>query len=420
MNRQFFLLLSFLLFLAMNTGAQNFSIVIKGGQVIDPKNNINAVMDLAISDGKVVQIGKNIDSRQAAQVVHAKGMIVTPGLIDIHGHVFHGTKEDHYLSDGLSALPPDGFTIRNGVTTIVDAGGAGWRSFPEFKKNVIDNSQTRVLAFLNIVGEGMRGGAYEQNLGDMDPALSAMVARRYKDYIVGFKVAHFNGPQWLAVDRAVEAGKLAGDLPVMIDFGGSNPPLSLEELFLRHLRPGDIYTHTYALLEGNVRETVVDEVAQKVKPFVWEAQKRGLIFDVGYGGASFNFSQAIPAVKAGFYPNTISTDLHTGSMNTSMKDQLSVMSKFLVMGMDLPAVIRASTWNAAQAIKRQDLGHLSQGAIADIAILNIREGNFGFYDKTGFKMEGKRKFECEMTIKDGKIVYDLNGIADPVVVKKAP
>jgi dihydroorotase len=399
--------------------AQAYSIVIKGGQVIDPKNNINGVMDVAIRDGKIVQVSKNIDARQAAQVVNAKGMYVTPGIIDIHGHVFHGTKEDHYLSNGVSALPPDGFTFRVGVTTIVDAGGAGWRSFPEFKKNIIDNSQTRVLSFLNIVGEGMRGGAYEQNLNDMDPRLAAIVAKRYKDHIVGFKVAHFTGPEWIPVDRAVEAGKLAGDLPVIIDFGGNTPPLSLEELFMKHLRPGDIFTHTYTLLEGNVRETVVDEATQKVKPFVWEAQKKGIVFDVGYGGASFNYSQAIPALKSEFFPTTISTDLHTGSMNSSMKDQLSIMSKFLVMGMDLPAVIKASTWNAAQAIKRQDLGHLSVGAIADVAILNMREGNFGFYDKTGFKMEGKRKFECEMTIKDGKVVYDLNGIADPIVVKKA-
>ncbi len=407
-------------FLPLSLLAQTYSLIIKGGQVIDPKNNINTVMDIAIQGGKIARVDKNIDPNQATQVVDAKGLYVTPGLIDIHGHVFFGTESDHYLSNGLSAVPPDGFTFRVGVTTIVDAGGAGWRTFPEFKKNVIDNSQTRVLSFLNIVGEGMRGGAYEQNVNDMDPKLSAMVAKRYKDHIVGFKVAHFEGPQWTPVDRAVEAGNLAGNLPVMIDFGGSNPPLSIEELFMKHLRPGDIFTHTYTLLNGNVRETVVDEATKKVKPFVWEAQKRGIIFDVGYGGASFNFSQAIPALKSGFYPGTISTDLHTGSMNTSMKDQLSVMSKFMLMGMDLPAVIRASTWNAAQAIKRGDLGHLSVGAIADVAVLNIREGNFGFYDKVGYKVEGKQKLECEVTIKDGKVVYDLNGLTAPLVVKKTP
>jgi len=410
------LLLVLLSFLGTILFAQSYDIVIKGGHVIDPKNNIDAVMDVAINAGKIMKLANGIDAKLATQVVDAKGMYVTPGLIDLHAHVFFGTEPDHYLSNGMVAVVPDGFTFRVGVTTVVDAGGAGWKSFPTFKKNIIDNSQTRVLSFLNIVGEGMRGGAYEQNVNDMDAKLSSLVAKQYKDYVVGFKVAHFSGAEWIPVDRAVEAGKLAG-MPVMIDFGGSTPPLSIEELYLKHLRPGDIYTHTYALLEGNVRETVVDTVTNKVKPFIWDAIKKGIVFDVGYGGASFNFTQAIPAIKQGFFPKTISTDLHTGSMNTSMKSQIDVMSKFLFMGMPLNEVIKASTWAPAQVIKHEELGNLSVGAIADVAVLNLREGNFGFYDKTGYKVEGKRKFDCEMTIKDGKIVYDLNGIANPIYVK---
>lgn len=396
--------------------AQTYDIVIKGGHVIDPKNNVDAVMDVAIKDGKIAQLAASIDGKQTAQVVNAKGLYVTPGLIDLHAHVFFGTEPDHYLSNGLVAVVPDGFTFRVGVTTVVDAGGAGWKSFPTFKKNIIDNSQTRVLALLNIVGEGMRGGAYEQTVEDMDAKASALVAKQNKEYVVGFKVAHFNGPEWIPVDRAVEAGKLA-DMPVMIDFGGNTPPLSLEELYMKHLRPGDIYTHTYTLLDGNVRETVVDTATNKVKPFIWDAIKKGIVFDVGYGGASFNFTQAIPALKQGFFPKTISTDLHTGSMNASMKNQIDVMSKFLLMGMPLTDVIKASTWSPAQVIKREELGNLSVGGIADVAILNLRQGNFGFYDKTGYKVEGKQKFECEMTIKAGKIVYDLNGIADPIYPK---
>jgi dihydroorotase len=186
---------------------------------------------------------------------------------------------------------------------------------------------------------------------------------------------------------------------------------------MKHLRPGDIYTHTYKLLDGNVRETVVDTSTNKVKSFIWDPKKQGIIFDVGYGGASFNFTQDIPAIKAGFYPNTISTDLHIGSMNTSKKDQLSVMSKFLLMGMSLNDVIKASTWTPVQVIKHEELGNLSIGAIADVTVLNLRQGNFDFYDKTGYKVEGKQKFECEMTIKGDKIVYDLNGIADPIYAK---
>lgn len=393
--------------------AQQYAVVIKGGTVIDPKNNINSVMDVAIADGKIALVAKSIDGRQGRQVVNAKGMLVVPGLIDIHGHVFYGTEPDRAYSNGTSAIPPDGFTFRVGVTTIVDAGGAGWRSFPVFKANVIDRSKTRVLAFLNIVGEGMRGGIYEQNINDMDPRMAAATARRYGDQIVGFKVAHFSGPEWTPVDNAVKAGETA-KLPVMIDFGGNNPPLSIKELFFEHLRPGDIYTHAFAQLDS--REAIVD-ANDNVKPFVWDAQKRGIIFDVGYGGISFSYSQAIPAIKNNFYPNTISTDLHIGSMNGSMKDMLSVMSKFHQMGMEIPAVIRASTWNPAVVIQREEIGHLSVGAEADVAILSVREGNFGFFDYTGFKVSGNKKFECEMTLRGGNIVYDLNGIANPVTTR---
>ncbi len=409
-------LLSCLLLLSCLAQAQTYSIVIKGGQVIDPKNNLNEPMDVGIQNGKIARIAKNIDPKEGRQVVDAKGMYVTPGLIDIHGHVFYGTSDDSYLSDGLSALPPDGFTFRVGVTTICDAGGAGAESFGLFKKNVIDRSKTRVLSFLNIVGVGMKGGQAEQDTSDMDAGKAASIALQHKDDVVGFKVAHFSGPDWKPVDRAVAAGKLA-KMPVMVDFGGSNPPLPLKELFLEHLRPGDIYTHTYTLLDGNVRETIVDEQAGKVKPHVLEARKRGIVFDVGYGGASFNYTQAIPAMKAGFAPTTISTDLHTGSMNGSMKDMLSVMTKFYNMGMGLPKVIEASTWMPAKVINRENLGHISEGAIADVAVFSMRKGNFGFYDKTGYKVTGKEKLECEMTIKDGRIVYDLNGIADPVYAR---
>lgn len=394
--------------------SQTYNIVIKGGRVVDAKNNIDGIMDIAINEGKIALVAKNIDASQGIQVVDAKGMYVTPGLIDIHGHVFAGTEPDHYLSNGVVALPPDGFTFRVGVTTIVDAGGAGWRSFATFKKNIIDNSKTRVLSFLNIVGEGMRGGSYEQDPNDMDPKMAALVARQNQSHIVGFKVAHFEAAEWTPVDRAVEAGKLA-NMPVIIDFGGddTHPPLSIEELFFKHLRPGDIYTHAFTELDR--RDPIVDLKSRQLRPFVKNAQKRGIIFDVGYGGGSFDYRQALPAIKAGFFPNTMSTDLHTGSMNGAMKDMLNVMSTFVAMGMDIPAVIKAGTWTPAQAIKREELGNLSVGSVADIAILNVLKGDFGFWDRMGYKLKGNQKFECEMTIREGKIVYDLNGIATPVI-----
>ena len=399
-----------------NANAQSYSIVIKGGLVIDPKNGINEVMDIAIQDGKIASVAKNINATGAAQVINAKGLIVAPGLIDIHGHVFAGTQPDRYLSDGNGALMPDGYTFRVGVTTIVDCGGAGWKNFPVFKKNVIDVSQTRVLSFLNIVGEGMRGGAYEQDARDMDAKMAAYVAKQNKKDIVGFKVAHFENAEWIPVDNAVAAGKLAGDIPVIVDFGGddSHAPLSIEELFFKHLRPGDIYTHTFTELQR--RDPIVDFKTRQLKPFIKNAQARGIVFDVGFGGASFAFDQALPAIKAGFYPNTISTDLHTGSMNNAMKDMLNVMSIFMTMGMEVPAIIKASTWAPAQTIKREELGNLSVGSVADVAILGIREGNFGFFDRIGHKETGTKKFECQATIRNGKMVYDLNGITTPILL----
>ncbi len=414
MKKYFLIFIALLLWAFGTVTAQSsYSIVIKGGHVIDPKNGINGVMDIAVADGKIAVVAKNIDASKATQVVNALGMYVTPGLIDIHTHVFWGVESDHQYANGNLAVQPDGFTFRNGVTTIVDAGSSGWRTFSTFKSQTIDNAKTRVLAFLNIVGEGMRGG-YEQNDNDMDPKISALIARQNQKDIVGFKLAHYEGRDWTPTDKAVEAGRLAGNLPVMIDFGGSNPPLSIKDLFMEHLRPGDIFTHCFGQLRS--REYIYDTAAKKLKPFVWEARRKGIIFDVGYGGISFAYSQAIPAIKEKFFPNSISTDLHVGSMNGAMKDMLTTMSKFLAMGMDITSVIAASSWHPAQIIQREELGNLSVGAGADLAILNLRKGKFGLFDYTGYKMEADQKLECELTLRNGRIVYDLNGIANPVVV----
>ena len=339
--------------------------------------------------------------------VDANGLYVSPGLIDIHSHNFHGTEPNNYLSNSFDALPPDGFSFRSGVTTIVDVGGAGWRNFKIFKEQIIDRSKTRVLSFLNIIGSGMKGGAVEQNIDDMEPNRTAEIVNKFPGEIVGIKLAHFNGYNWIPIDRVVEAGRLA-NVPVMIDFGGSNPELPLDKLLLEKLRPGDIFTHAYAHVRG--RTPIVDENG-KLREYVLKAQQKGIVFDVGHGGGSFLFEQAIPAVKQGLKPNSISTDLHTGSMNGGMKNIVNVMSKFLNMGIDLDEIIKSTTWSPAQYIKRTDLGHLSVGAEADITLLNLREGDFGFIDTQGKRMKGNNLLECEMTIKAGKIVYDLNGLA---------
>jgi len=388
-------------------GAQEYDLLIKNGHLIDAKNKVDQLMDVAVHEGKIAEVAAQIPAEKAEKVIDAKGLYVVPGLIDNHVHVFHGTNQDQYISNSFTSLPPDGFTFRYGVTTVVDAGSSGWRNFKTFREQTIDNSKTRVLAYLNIVGPGMKGGAIEQNLADMDPKLTAIVARQNSDVIVGIKLAHYSGHDWTPLERTVEAGEQA-KMPVMIDFGGSNPALSIETLLLEKLRPGDIYAHCYAHVGG--RMPVVDENGN-VRPCVHEAQKKGIAFEVGHGGGSFLFEQALPSMDQGFLPNIISTDLHTGSMNAGMKDMLNVMSKFLNMGMSLQQVVARSTWTPAFHINREELGHLGVGAGADIALLNVKEGDFGFTDVKGWKIPGDKKLECELTLREGKVVWDLNGIS---------
>lgn len=399
-----------LLLFITSVQAQNIDLLLKGGHVIDPKNGINSVMDVAITDNKISQVAPNIPVANAKKVVDVKGMYVTPGLLDMHVHVYPGNDLDAYIANGPTSVAPDGFTFRSGVTTVVDAGSSGWRNFRQFKEQTIDKAQTRVLALLNIVGWGMVGRFEEQDVADMNPTMTShMIKALYPEVIVGIKAAHYWG-DFTQVDKAVEAGKIA-NVPVMVDFGEHEPPNSIESLFMQHLRPGDIFTHTYSY-GPTKRETVVDENG-KVKPFVFEAQKRGIIFDVGHGGGAFSWRQAVPSIQQGFKPNVISTDLHTQSMNGGMKDLSNVLSKFMAMGMSLQDVIARATWAPANVINRKELGHLTVGSEADVAVFTVRKGDFGFIDIRGTRLKGTQKLEAELTIRAGKIVWDLNGISTP-------
>jgi dihydroorotase len=391
-----------------NLSAQSYDLVLKGGHLIDPANGIDGKFDLALIKDTIVMVAKDIPVASARKVIDVKGKYISPGLIDMHVHVFHGNQPDAYIADGYTSVPPDGFTFRNGVTTVVDAGSSGWRNFPLFKKQTIDRSKTRVLAFLNIAGTGMVSRFEEQNLDDMNPQQVAyMINRMYPDILVGIKSAHYWGG-FEQVDKAVAAGRLA-NVPVIVDFGEHQPPNSIRSLFFDHLRPGDIFTHTFSYGPAN-RETVVDE-SLKVKPFVFEAQKRGIVFDVGHGGGAFSFRQAKPAMEQGFWPDVISTDLHTESMNAGMKDLNNVMSKFLNMGMPLNEVVARVTSNPAKVIRRTQLGQLARGAVADICVFEVEEGAFGFLDVRGMKMDGSKRIQNLMTIRAGKVVWDLNGMS---------
>jgi dihydroorotase len=380
-----------------------YDLLLRGGLVIDPKNELHAVRDVAIAAGRVAAVQPHIDPALARKVVDVKGHAVTPGLIDIHTHVYAGTGERNSYA-GDNSVYPDGFAFRSCVTTVADAGSSGWRNFEDFKTKVIDRAKTRVFAFLNIVGGGMRGGRREQDVEDMQAAPTAEMAKKYPDIVVGIKTAHFGGPGWTAVDRAVEAGNTAG-LPVMVDFGRARPERPLCQLLGEKLRPGDIYTHVHSGLRNE------QDQAGHVSQALWQGRKRGIYMDVGHGGSSFYWKVAIPALKEGLVPDSLSTDLHTASANAGMKDLPNVMSKFLALGLTPVEVVRRVTINPAQEIHHGEIGHLSPGAPADVAVLRIERGKFGFVDSGGQRLEGNRRFTCELTVRAGRIAFDLNGLS---------
>jgi len=380
-----------------------YDLLLRGGHVIDPKNQIDAVMDVAIKDGHIARVAKALSPGDALKSIDVRGLYVTPGLIDLHFHSYTGTGERNSYAGDLS-IPPDGFTFRSGVTTVVDAGSSGWRNFEDFKDRIIDRSRTRILPMLNIVGAGMRGGSYEQNTFDMDGEAAAKMAARYPGLIVGIKTAHFAGPEWIPVEQAVIAGTKA-NIPVMVDFGADRPTRPLYDLLTKKLRPGDIYTHMYS----GLRQEQDPATKGPSKGFL-EGRTRGVIFDAGTGGGSFKFSLAVPMIKQGFKPDSISTDLHVGSMNSATKDILNVASKFMAIGLSLQEVVADMTAHPAHEIKHEELGNLSQGAIADVTVLSLQKGRFGFTDMVNTRLDGKEKLVAELTIKDGRIVYDLNGL----------
>jgi len=378
-----------------------YDVLLKGGHVVDAKQNINDIRDVAIAQGKIAAVARDIPATQARRVVDVRSLYVTPGLVDMHVHLFNAVNRETTPEHGIR---PDVFSFRTGVTTVVEAGTSGWRNFEQFKKQIIDHVETRVFAMLNIVGNGMGGrNDVEQVLTDMEPEKTAAMAKKYKDLIVGIKIAHYKGPEWIPVERAVEAGKLA-NIPVMVDFADFRPERPFQDLVLKKLRPGDIYTHTYLnavpMLDAN----------GKLLPYLFEAKKRGVIFDLGHGAGSFSFTQAIPAIRQGFYPDSVSTDYHAESMNAGMKDILNVMSKLINMGMSVEDVIGRTTRAPAKEIGHEELGTLAVGSVADVAVLRVVTGDFGFIDSGRRRMAGTQKLICELTLKDGRTMYDLNGL----------
>lgn len=390
-----------------------YDLLLKGGHVIDPANHIDGVMDVAIAKDKIAAVAKDIPAEHAGKVVNASGLYVTPGLIDIHFHIGHGGAPLNWFApDGRAHTEPLGIpadiALQSGVTTIVDAGTAGAETFLQEKEEVIDHAKVRVLAFLNIVANGMNGGL-EQSVDEMNPKLCAETIKKYPEIIVGVKTAHYwteapwdgEHTPWAAVDRAEACGQ-AANVPVMFDFW-PRPERTYADLILKKARPGDIHTHVFA------QQFPIILPDGKLNPIMTEARARGVIFDVGHGAGSFWFRNAVPAVKQGFIPDSMSTDLHME--NFTILSMNNVMSKFLSMGVPLEDIIRRSTVNPANEIRRPELGTLSVGKEADIAVLEEQHGQFSYIDCGVARMDGKVKLVARMTVRGGKIVFDPSGLS---------
>jgi dihydroorotase len=397
------LALAFIFFAAsggMSWSQSKYDILLKRGHVIDPANRIDGVMDVAVAGGKVARVAADIPAAEARKVIDVQGLYVTPGLIDLHAHVY-----------GYSgSIFPDDTSLIAGTTTVVDAGGAGWRTFDDMYEKVIKPSRTRVLSLLNIVGHGMLGSKYEDDVTDMDSEKTAAKIGERRQYIVGIKVAHFGGKGWVAIDRAIGAGKLS-NTPVMIDDKiFTNTGRTSREKVLEKMRPGDMHTHMY-----NDRQLeVISRFNGKLEPYMPEARKRGVLFDLGHGGGSFLWPVATKAMAQGFAPDTISTDLHSSSIMIPESDMPNCMSKMMLLGMKLQDAVLKSTMNPAKAIGRfPEIGTLGEGKVADIAVLKLRTGVFAFKDAWQNKMMGTKKLENVLTIRDGKLVYDIEGRAFP-------
>ncbi len=407
--------------LSMRAQAPRYDLLLKGGRVIDPANHRDGVMDVAVSAEKIAAVEKSIPAENAGKVVDVSGLYVTPGLIDIHFHVGHGGAPlDWFAQEARSHTAPLGvpadLALTAGVTTVVDAGTAGADTFLREKEEVIDHAKVRVLAFLNIVANGMNGGL-EQTVDQMNPQLCAETIRKYPDVIVGVKTAHYwtsepwdaEHTPWAAVDAAEACGRMA-NVPVMFDFW-PRPERTYTDLILHKMRPGDIHTHVFA------QQFPIILPDGKLNPILAEARERGVIFDTGHGQGSFWFRNAEQAMKQGFIPDSISTDLHTGDF--TVLSMTEVMSKFLAMGVPLEDLIRRSTVNPAREIHREELGTLSVGKEADIAVLDLLHGHFSYIDCGYARMDGDVRLVARMTLRAGRILYDPSGLS-MVEWEKAP
>ena len=394
-----------------SNSSPRFDLLLKGGRVLDPAAGLDGTLDVAVRAGLVAAVAPDLPASAADLVVDVSGLLVTPGLIDLHAHIypFRPIPQSY-----VECVQPDAHLLASGVTTAVDAGTAGWADFEDFKSSMIDRATVRVLAFVNIARAGMVDCTTEQDPAEFNPARAAEVARAFPGLVVGIKSAHYwtklpwddYHQPWASVEQAVSAGEDCG-LPIMVDFWPRPPRRSYQELILKYLRPGDIHTHVFA------QQFPILNSDGRVSDFLFAARERGVLFDLGHGAASFWFRNAVPAYRQGFPPDTISTDLHMANINGPVLSLQHTLNKFLNLGMPLPEVIERATLRPARVLRRPDLGTLAPGAPADLAIFELRQGRFGFADCGKARLVGDQKLECRLTLRAGKIVFDPSGLSMP-------
>jgi dihydroorotase len=370
-------------------------VMVKGGRVIDPANGRDEITDIGFGDGRVGSVGSGLPLR-AGQTIDAGGLLVVPGLIDLHTHVYWGG-----TSLGVDAAI---IAKRAGTTTFVDAGSSGPGNFHGFRRHVIEPSPLRILPYLNVSFPGIFAFSSNVMVGEaadlrlIDPRECVRVINANRDLIVGVKVRVGRGAGGASgvapLDIALEVAEEVG-LPVMAHL--DNPPPSRLEVLSR-LRRGDIITHCFrpfpnapVTFDGRIREEVA------------EARRRGVVFDIGHGGGSFGFRTAEQMLAAGFMADVISSDVHAISVNGPAFDQLVTMAKFLAIGLDLNTIIRCSTALPAVALGRRDLGHLGVGAAGDATLLAVEEGDFEFRDVLGEARHGRHRFAVRHLIVAGKL-----------------
>lgn len=372
----------------------SFDLLIKGGSVLDPAQGLDGRLDVAIKGGKIAAVAGSIPGAAAERVVDASGKLVTPGLIDLHAHVYPWAT--------FLGIEPDEVCGRTGVTTVVDAGSAGANNFDGLRHYVVERAKTRVIAFLHASCIGLTTDRECRYLDYVDPERAVPCVEANRDLIGGIKVrANRSGvgdqgitPVALARDIADATG-----LPLMVDM--YYPPPSIEQVFPL-MRPGDISTHIYKGYHGGLLRNRNSEV----RHCALEARETGVLFDLGHGAGSFSWEVAVPASRLGFWPDTISTDLHTGSIRLPDCDMPNCMAKMMALGASLEDVVRWSTANSARALRRDDLGALRAGGPADVTVLDLREGDYTYRDVAGKPLAGKWSLRAVYTVCRGVVTYD--------------